>query len=60
MEQKTEMLNPNSFYDESESYFEKPIVWKSDFEEKLIKPHHVIKKKKKFLKNVLDNLFIFR
>ena len=41
------MLNPNSFYDESESYFEKLIVWKSDFEEKLIKPHHVIKKKKK-------------
>ena len=43
MERKTEMLNPNGFYDESESYFEKLIIWKYDFEEK---PHHVIKKEK--------------
>ena len=45
---KTETLNPIIFYDDSESYFEKLFLMKSDLE-KLIKPHHFIKKKKKKL-----------
>ena len=43
VERKTEYLNPSSFYDNDESYFEKLFLLKSDLE-KLIKPHHIIKK----------------
>ena len=42
MERKTETLNPIIFYDDSESYFQKLFLMKSDLE-KLIKPHHLIK-----------------
>ena len=48
LERKTETLNPIIFYDDSESYFEKLFLMKSDVE-KLIKSHHVIKKKKKII-----------
>ena len=48
VERKTEKLNPLNFYFDSESYFEKLILLKPDFD-KLIKPHHIniIKKRKK-------------
>ena len=46
VERKTEKLNPSVFFDNSESYFEKILLLKSDLE-KFIKPHHIIKKKKK-------------
>ena len=46
VERKTEKLNPSVFFGNSESYFEKMLLLKSDLE-KLIKPHHIIKKKKK-------------
>ena len=42
VERKTETLNPIIFYDDSESYFQKLFLMKSDLE-KLIKPHHLIK-----------------
>ena len=47
VERKTEKLNPLNFYFDSESYFEKLILLKPDFD-KLIKPHHIniIKKRK--------------
>ena len=45
MERKTETLNPIIFYDDSESYFEKIFLMKSALD-KLIKPHHLIIKKK--------------
>ena len=48
VERKTEYLNPSVFYDDAESYFEKLFLLKSDLE-KLIKPHHIIKKNKKKL-----------
>ena len=48
VERKTEYLNLSVFYDDAESYFEKLFLLKSDLE-KLIKPHHIIKKKKKKL-----------
>ena len=40
-------MNPLNFYFDSESYFEKLIVLKSDFDKLIIKPHHIniIKKK---------------
>ena len=40
IERKTEKLNPLNFYFDSESYFEKLILMKSDLD-KLIKPHHI-------------------
>ena len=46
LERKTETLNPIIFYDDSESYFEKIFLMKSDLD-KLIKPPHLIIKKKK-------------
>ena len=46
VERKTEKLNPSVFFGNSESYFEKMLLLKSDLE-KFIKPHHIIKKKKK-------------
>ena len=46
VERKTETLNPINFYDDSESYFEKSFLMRSDLE-KLIKLHHFIKKNKK-------------
>ena len=46
VERKTEKLNPSVFFGNSESYFEKILLLKSDLE-KFIKPHHIIKKKKK-------------
>ena len=48
VERKTEKLNPLNFYFDSESYFEKLILLKPDFD-KLIKPHHIniIKNRKK-------------
>ena len=46
VERKTETLSPIIFYDDSESYFEKLFLMKSDLD-KLIKPHHIIKKTKK-------------
>ena len=48
VERKTETLNPIIFYDDSESYFEKLFLMKSDLD-KLIKRHHIIKKKKKLI-----------
>ena len=48
VERKTETLNPINFYDDSESYFEKSFLMRSDLE-KLIKLHHFIKKKKKYI-----------
>ena len=44
LERKTETLNPIIFYDDSESYFEKIFLMKSDLD-KLIKLHHLIIKK---------------
>ena len=41
VERKTKTLNAIVFYDDSESYFEKLFLMKSDLE-KLIKSHHVI------------------
>ena len=49
VERKTEYLNPSVFYDNSKSYFEKLFLLKSDLE-KLIKPHHIIKKIKSLKK----------
>ena len=46
MERKTEYLNPSVFYEDTESYFEKLFLLKSDLE-KLNKPHQIIKKKRK-------------
>ena len=46
VERKTETLNPSVFYNDSESYFEKILLLKSDLE-KFIKPHHIIIKKRK-------------
>ena len=46
VERKTEKLNPSVFFDDSESYFEKIFLLKSGLE-KFVKPHHIIKKKKK-------------
>ena len=46
VERKTEYLNLSVFHDDAEPYFEKLFLLKSDLE-KLIKPHHIIKKKKK-------------
>ena len=48
VERKTKTLNAIIFYDDSESYFEKLFLMKSDLE-KLIKSHHVIKKKKNII-----------
>ena len=54
VERKTEKLNPLNFYFDSESYFEKLILLKPDFD-KLIKPHHIniIKKRKKNLRKCI-------
>ena len=46
VERKTEYLNPSVFYEDTESYFEKLFLLKSDLE-KLNKPHQIIKKKRK-------------
>ena len=51
VERKTEFLNSSVFYDDAESYFEKLFLLKSDLE-KLIKPHHIIKKNKKKIKSL--------
>ena len=53
VERKTEKLNPLNFYFDSESYFEKLIFLKPDFD-KLIKPHHIniIKKRRKKCKKM--------
>ena len=53
VERKTEKLNPLNFYFDSESYFEKLILLKTDFD-RLIKPHHIniIKKRKKKCKKM--------
>ena len=55
LERKTETLNPIIFYDDSESYFEKIFLMKSALD-KLIKPHHLIIKKKNTKKNCTKSL----
>ena len=53
VERKTEKINPQMFYFDSESYFEKLFFLKLDID-KLIKPHHcnIIKKNKPKKKSV--------
>ena len=52
VERNTEFLNPSVFYDDAESYFEKLFLLKYDLQ-KLIKPYHIKKKKKKYLRKCI-------
>ena len=48
---KTEMINPVVFYDDDESYFEKILILEEDLMKNL-KPHHIIKDKKKKIRKI--------
>ena len=50
-ERKTEMINPVVFYDDDESYFEKILILEEDLMKNL-KPHHIIKDKKKKIRKI--------
>ena len=44
VDRRTKVLSPIKCYPNSEFYFEKIIKCKIDFEKKIIKPHHIVKK----------------
>ena len=50
-ERKIEMINPVVFYDDDESYFEKILLLEDDLMKNL-KPHHIIKEKKKKIRKI--------
>ena len=50
-ERKIEMINPVVFYDDDESYFEKILLLEEDLMKNL-KPHHIIKEKKKKIRKI--------
>ena len=50
-ERKTDMINPVVFYDDDESYFEKILLLEEDLMKNL-KPHHIIKDKKKKIRKI--------
>ena len=52
-ERKTEMINPVVFYDDDESYFEKILILEEDLMKNL-KPHHIIKDKKKKIRKIYE------
>ena len=45
------MINPVVFYDDDESYFEKILSLEEDLMKNL-KPHHIIKEKKKKIRKI--------
>ena len=50
-ERKTELISPVVFYDDDGSYFEKILALEEDLMKNL-KPHHIIKEKKKKRKKI--------
>ena len=50
-ERKIEMINPVVFYDDDKSYFEKILLLEEDLMKNL-KPHHIIKEKKKKIRKI--------
>ena len=49
---KTEVISLVVFFDDDESYFEKILILEEDLMKNL-KPHHIIKEKKKIMKKKL-------